>query len=206
MLKYFFRFLHSLFLAGCSVFGIPTVEEAKYTVLEEAPPFQIRHYDPQLVAQTQDEGGYDGASNTSFQRLFDYISGKNTSGQKIAMTAPVVQERNGEKIAMTAPVLQQQDGKIWQMAFVLPANYDLNTAPVPSDPLVQLKTIPAKKSATILYSGFLSEQAIAEKTEELTAWLASKGYKAISQPRSAGFDPPWTLPFLRRNEIHIDIE
>ncbi|OYV16319.1 MAG: SOUL heme-binding protein, partial [Methylococcaceae bacterium NSM2-1] len=107
---------------------------------------------------------------------------------------------------MTAPVIQQKSGPVWLMAFVLPQGYSLHTAPEPLDSSVVIKTIPDKKVAVIQYSGSLSEQSIEEKSEELTNWLTKQNYKAISPSRSAAYDPPWTLPFLRRNEIHIDIE
>ncbi len=122
------------------------------------------------------------------------------------MTAPVVQENPSEKITMTAPVSLEKSGNIWLMAFVLPDSYSLATAPAPSDNSITIKAIPGKKTAVLSYSGFLSEQSIAEKTKELQNWLAEQGYKAVSPARSAGFDPPWTFPFLRRNEAHIDIE
>jgi len=92
------------------------------------------------------------------------------------------------------------------MQFALPADYTLATAPIPDDSSITLKEIPSKKVAVLRYSGFLSEQSIADKTKELHSWLDGQGYKAISTARSAGYDPPWTLPFLRRNEVHIDIE
>jgi hypothetical protein len=122
------------------------------------------------------------------------------------MTAPVIQEQEAETLAMTAPVIQQKSGAVWLMAFVLPAEYSVSTAPVPLDPAVIIKEIPGKKVAIIRYSGSLSEQGIEENTEILQNWLTIKGYRAISPSRSAAYDPPWTLPFLRRNEVHIDIE
>jgi SOUL heme-binding protein len=196
----------TVYLAGCSVFGIPSVEEAGYDVLKDNAHIQIRQYKPLLTAQTEVDASYDEASKKAFQRLFDYISGNNKTQQKIAMTAPVIQEKQSEEIAMTAPVFQEKSGKTWFMSFVLPADYTLATAPVPLDSTIVLKEVPSKKVAVLSYSGFLSEQSIAEKTKELQSWLDANGYKAKASPRSAGFDPPWTLPFLRRNEVHIDVE
>ena len=122
------------------------------------------------------------------------------------MTAPVIQGQEAETMAMIAPVIQQKSGSVWLMAFVLPSNYSVATAPVPLDTAVIIKGIPGKKVAVIRYSGSLSEQNIEEKSEELKNWLSKQGYRAISPSRSAAYDPPWTLPFLRRNEVHIDIE
>ena len=107
---------------------------------------------------------------------------------------------------MTAPVIQQESGTVWQMAFVLPKGYTAETAPQPLDPSVTIKTMPSRLIAVMRYSGKLSEQVIEARSQELIDWLAKKGYQAISAPRSAAYDPPWTLPFLRRNEIHVDIE
>jgi hypothetical protein len=205
-MKSFLTLLNTLFLAGCSLFGIHSYEEAGYTVQEDHGSIQIRQYKPLLVAQTEVAANYDDASGKAFRRLFNYISGENKKQQKIVMTAPVIRERQNEEITMTAPVFQQKSGQTWLMSFVLPSEYTMTTAPIPLDSSVAIKEQPSKKVAVLSYSGFLSEQGIEEKTHELTSWLAEKSYKSISSARSAGFDPPWTLPFLRRNEVHIDIE
>ncbi len=198
--------LTSVFLAGCSVFGLRTAEEPNYQVLNDFGDIQIRHYPAMVVAQTEVTADYKNSSSQGFQRLAGYIFGNNKNQQTIAMTAPVIQEQEAETMAMTAPVIQQKSGTVWLMAFVLPAEYSVSTAPVPLDSAVIIKEIPGKKIAVIRYSGSLSEQGIEEKSEHLKNWLSQQGYQAISEPRSAAYDPPWTLPFLRRNEIHIDIE
>ncbi|MBK8814732.1 MAG: heme-binding protein [Methylococcaceae bacterium] len=205
-MKIVFALLNSLFLAGCSLFGIQSEESPGYEILEKHGTVEIRQYRPFLVVQTEDAGDYESASKLSFFRLFDYISGKNQSKQKIAMTAPVLQEPKPEKITMTAPVFQEQSGQKWTMRFVLPSQYQLATAPQPTDPAVLIKEIPAKKVAVLEFSGFLNKNNIAEKKEELSTWLKENNLKAISESRSAGYNPPWTIPFLRRNEVHIDIE
>lgn len=198
--------LNTLFLASCSLFGIQGVKEANYSVLKDNDHIQIRQYQALVVAQTEVMADYKTASNIAFRRLFDYITGSNKKQQKIAMTAPVLQEAQAEEISMTAPVIQEKSGQAWQMSFVLPAEYTLANAPIPLDSSIKIKEIPSKKTAVLQYSGFLSEQGIADKTQELEAWLKENAYKPIAPARSAGFDPPWTLPFFRRNEIHIDIE
>jgi len=198
--------LTTLFLAGCSVFGIRSANEPNYQVLNDYGHIQIRQYPVLVVAQTEVTADYKNSSSQGFQRLAGYIFGNNKKQQKIAMTAPVIQEQEAETMAMTAPVIQQKSGSVWLMAFVLPSNYSAASAPVPLDSTVVIKEIPGKKTAVIQYSGSLSEQAIKEKSEELKSWLSQQGYQAISPSRSAAYDPPWTLPFLRRNEVHIDIE
>jgi len=199
-------FLNSMLLAGCSLFGIQSEESPVYGLMETSGNVEIRNYQAYLVAQTEVDGAYDVATKKSFYRLFDYISGKNQSQQKISMTSPVLQEPKREKISMTAPVFQEQSGQSWVMRFVLPARFDLTSAPKPGDPKVKILEIPAKKVAVLQFSGFYNASNIAEKKLELLAWLKEKNFKAISEPRSAGYNPPWTLPFLRRNEIQIDIE
>ena len=198
--------LATVFLAGCSVLGIRTADEPNYQVLNDYGHIQIRHYPALVVAQTEVTADYKNSCRQGFQRLAGYIFGGNKKQQKMAMTAPVIQEQEAETMAMTAPVLQQKSGPVWLMAFVLPQGYSLSTAPEPLDSAVVIKEIPGKKVAVIRYSGSLSEQGIEEKSEELKNWLSQQGYKAISPSRSAAYDPPWTLPFLRRNEVHIDIE
>lgn len=199
--------LTTVLLAGCSVFGIRTADEPNYQMLNDYGHIQIRQYPALVVAQTEVTADYKNSSSSQgFQRLAGYIFGNNKKQQKIVMTAPVIQEQETETMAMTAPVIQQKSGAFWLMAFVLPAEYSVATAPVPLDTAVIIKEIPDKKVAVIRYSGSLSEQGIEEKSDELKNWLSKQGYRAISPSRSAAYDSPWTLPFFRRNEVHIDIE
>jgi effector-binding domain-containing protein len=186
--------------------GARTSEEAPFTVLLENGDIQIRQYQELLVAETVIDADYANSGSIGFNRLAGYIFGKNISQDKIAMTTSVFREQDSEKIAMTAPVLQQQTGAKWIMSFVMPADYTLSTLPKPIDPLVSIKQIPGKKVAVLKYSGSINEQVIAEKTNVLTAWLVQNHYQILSKARSAAYDPPWTIPSLRRNEVHIDVE
>jgi len=205
-MKKFILVLTSLFLAGCSVVGIRSASEPKYQILVDSDKIEIRQYPPMVVAQTVVNADYKDSSSQGFNRLAGYIFGNNKNEQKMSMTAPVFQEQEFSIMDMTVPVIQQKTQKVWLMAFVLPQNYTVSSAPTPLDSAVLIKDIPSKKVAVIKYSGSLSEQGIEEKSEELKHWLFKKGYKPISTSRSAAYDPPWTLPFLRRNEVHIDIE
>ena len=206
-MKKTFAVLMSMLFTGCTVIGIRAVEQANYTVILEEGDIQIRQYDDFIIAETTVEAEYKEASSEGFRRLAAYIFGKNKQNEKISMTAPVLQEEQaGEEIAMTAPVLQEKGGTGWKMSFVVPSKYTMDTIPQPIDPKVTLKEAKGGKIAAIRYSGLLSEENIGEKTKELEAWLEKNEYKTLSKPRSAGYDPPWTIPFLRRNEVHIDIE
>ena len=205
-MKKFILVLTSLFLAGCSVVGIRSASEPKYQILVDSDKIEIRQYPPMVVAQTAVNTDYKDSSSQGFNRLAGYIFGNNKNEQKMSMTAPVFQEQEFAIMDMMVPVMQQKTQKVWLMAFVLPQNYTVSSAPTPLDSAVLIKDMPSKKVAVIKYSGSLSEHGIEEKSEELKHWLFKKGYKPISTSRSAAYDPPWTLPFLRRNEVHIDIE
>ena len=198
--------LTSLFLAGCSVLGIRSASEPKYQILTANDKIEIRQYPSMVVAQTAVNADYKDSSSQGFNRLAGYIFGNNKNEQKMTMTAPVFQKQEVAIMDMTVPVIQQKTQQVWLMEFVLPQNYTASSAPRPLDSAVLIKDIPSKKVAVIKYTGSLSEQDIEEKSEELKHWLFKKGYKPISTSRSAAYDPPWTLPFLRRNEVHIDIE
>ncbi len=193
-------------LSGCTVVGIRNSEEASYKVLFEEQNIQIRLYDSALIAQTSSKGNYKQSSNSAFRQLAGYIFGDNQSQQKIAMTTPVIQKPSSEKIAMTVPVYQQENENDWTMSFVLPAEYTMDTLPIPTNPDIQIVEIPEKKVASIKYTGLITDEKIAVQTQKLTDWLIANEYKIISQAYSAAYDPPWTVPFLRRNEVHIDIE
>jgi effector-binding domain-containing protein len=129
------------------------IEEAPYIVVEHEDGFEIRDYAPHLVAETVVDGELDEAANKAFSRLFRYISGANRSREKVAMTAPVSQEPHGERIAMTAPVGQERIEERWAVSFMMPASYRMETLPVPEDPQVSLRQVPARRMATVRYSG-----------------------------------------------------
>lgn len=205
-MKKVFSLLSGLWLAGCSVMGIRNTPEPQYLVIFQDRKFEIREYPPLIVAETVVTADYKEAGSIGFRRLAGYIFGGNTTQASIAMTTPVVREANGEQIAMTAPVLQQTEGKQWRMSFVMPASYRLDTLPIPLDSNVVLRELPAKKIAVLRYSGSLSENVIASNSKTLLDWLNQQALKPLSPARSAAYDPPWTIPMLRRNEIHIDIE
>ena len=192
---------------GCSVFGVRSIDEPNYRLLktDQAQSVEIRYYDEYLVAETLVDSTYKQAGSIGFRRLFRFISGANTTQQSIAMTAPVERYETGEKIAMTAPVFREQDQKQWAISFVMPDKFTAATVPQPLDPNVSIKKVPARKVAVIRFRGRMNEALAEEYTRKLKNWCASKGYVITSEPRLAGYDPPFTLPALRRNEVHIDV-
>ena len=191
---------------GCSVLGMSSVEEASYRVLESEDKFELREYASLVVAETSVDAGFKEAGNIAFRRLFGYISGDNESKQKIAMTAPVIADSNkGEEIKMTAPVMGESDGSNWRYRFVLPASYSIETAPAPLNDSVRLVTVPKKKVAVLRFSGLVSEDDVKNKSRQLSLWMTANNLMIASEPRWAGYNPPWTISFLRRNEVMIDV-
>ena len=202
----------ALFLGACGVFGGPAAPEPDYQVLRNAPPFEIRAYPALAVASTPMGAGLGEGTGGAFRRLFGYISGGNTAERKIDMTAPVVQQPadkkdEGRKIEMTAPVLQQPGAEgEWRMLFVLPEEMTAETAPAPTDDSVRIGTLPARRVAAIRFSGFLGDSNVVEARERLLAWMKDEGLSPAGPAEVAGYNPPWTLPWFRRNEILIPIE
>ncbi|MEE4241356.1 MAG: heme-binding protein [Desulfopila sp.] len=196
----------TVFLQGCSVFGIRSVEMLEYQVLEKEGAFDIRQYDDYWAARTEIEGDYRESTRRGFELLFNYISGKNTQQEKIVMTSPVIQQEQGEKIAMTGPVIQQKKGESWIMEFVLPAKYNTKQPPEPLDSEVKLVKTSGYRAAAITYSGNVQEEKYSTKAQELMDIVRAKGLQPIGEPFSAGYDPPWTIPFLKRNEVLVMIE
>jgi hypothetical protein len=188
-------------------------EEPKFELLHQEDNFEVRRYAPLIVAETVVDGDMDSATSSGFKLIANYIFGNN---ERIAMTAPVVAEPQGsaEKIAMTVPVsIEPQDAEAtrmagaqrWRIHFVMPSQYTLATLPKPLNPQVQLRELPAKTFASLRYSGTSSERVTQEKTDQLLGWLKAKGVETIGQPQLARYNPPWTLPFWRRNEILQEI-
>lgn len=187
------------------------IEETSYTVLSQVEDFELRRYDEQLVAQTWVSGDQDTASRQGFKILADYIFGNNTapSGEssKISMTAPVTMQSdnlNGQasrKIAMTAPVSMQQNNGKWRVQFTMPSQYTMQTLPKPNNPDVKIVQVPAQTYGVIKFSGLAGSKKVAKKTETLKSWMQTQKLVITGIPELARYNPPWTLPFMRRNEV-----
>ncbi len=192
-------------------------EEPKYQTLRQEGDFEIRLYAPMLIAETWVEGDMDAASNAGFRRIADFIFGNNQvsgpdSSAKIAMTAPVTIEPQSAKIAMTAPVTvePQADAAMssasrWRVHFVMPSQYTLATLPKPNNPQVTLREVPEKFFVVHRYSGFNTQSKVQNKTEETLQWIQRQSLRVIGTPQLSRYDPPWTLPMFRRNEIMVEI-
>lgn len=195
-----------LVVLGAALWGpiVSDVEQAQYTVVESHGTIEIRDYAPKIVAQTEVTGERKEAISQGFRIVADYIFGNNTSSDKVAMTAPVMQQQS-KKIAMTAPVMQQGDDNHWAVAFVMPGEYTMETLPKPNNDQVKLIEIPAKRFVVIGFSGLASQSNIQQQTSKLHTFMKSRNVNGVSTPAYAFYNPPWTLPFLRRNEIMIEV-
>jgi hypothetical protein len=182
------------------------IEKAKYSVLEKEDGFEIRKYDPQIVAETFVEGDLEKAGNEGFRRLYAYISGENTTKQSISMTAPVSQETGSKKIAMTAPVKQEKKDNRWRITFLMPAEYTLKTLPEPNDTRVRLTEESGRLMVAVKYSGTWSEEGYEENRVLLEEYIQKRGLTKTGEPVWARYDPPFMPWFLRRNEVLIPIE
>jgi hypothetical protein len=170
------------------------------------------------VAETFVDGDMDEASNKGFRLIADFIFGNNqiadsSASSKIAMTAPVTVEPVSKKIAMTAPVTVEpqssesnmQAAKKWRIHFVMPSQYTLANIPKPINSAVTLHELPRKYMAVYRYSGFNTQARVQEKTEEALAWAKQQSFKVVGTPQLSRYDPPWTLPMFRRNEIMVEV-
>ena len=202
-------------LAGFALLGVSSllvvksamaIEKAKYTVLEKEDGFEIRKYDPQIVAETFVEGDLEKAGNDGFRRLYAYISGENTKKQSISMTAPVSQETGSKKIAMTAPVKQEKKDNRWRITFLMPAEYTLETLPEPNDTRVRLTEESGRLMVAVKYSGTWSEEGYEKNRALLEEYIQKRGLTQTGEPVWARYDPPFMPWFLRRNEVLIPIE
>ena len=208
-------------LLGYAALGpaMSNVEKPKYQVISEQGNIQIREYNPSIVAEVQVQGEREEAISQGFRLLADYIFGNNKVEQDIAMTAPVTQrssekiamtapvtQRSSEKIAMTAPVKQQGSDNAWKVNFTMPSKYSMNTLPKPNNEKVTLHQVPSKKYASIKFSGMGSNKNLALHEKELQEYISKNKIQTLSESIYAFYSPPWTLAFLRHNEIMIEIE
>ena len=183
-----------------------------YTIIKSDGQIEVRQYKKQLYAETEvSADNFSDASSRAFMIIADYIFGNNTQGnapEKIAMTAPVVAQR-AEKIAMTTPVIaQENESGVYTVAYIMPEKYQyLEELPTPNNKQVKLRSVSGYKVVAIQFPGFFGDKRQTKKKEEkLYKWAEANGYVPISSPIYAGYDPPTTPPFLRRNEIMLEIE
>ena len=182
--------LSILFITGCSTVNKISrsgYEEAPHKVLIKNGNIELRSYSELQLVETsmnpQGEGG--------FMRLFAYIDRGNSRSQKIAMTTPVyIQKKNNGKT----------------MAFVLPASMHKDEVPAPTGINVKTGIRPSGAYAVYRYTGKRIDGGSKDAKRSLNEWIVKKGYRSLSEPINAYYDTPWTPPFLRRNELMIQVD
>lgn len=189
------------------LFGIRAgTEVPPYRLDQTVGAVEVRTYAARLAAKTEVEGEKQAALNEGFSRIAAYIFGANVSQSSIAMTAPVVQVPASETIAMTAPVVQTETGKNrWSVRFIMPAKYTANSLPQPRDPRVMIVQAPAQRYAVLRFSGSRTPQAVERRTAQLLGAVAGARLQTTGPVEAWFYDPPWTPPFLRRNEVAAPI-
>lgn len=196
-------FLLAPILGACSVFGMRDgTEEPPFTVIARlGSPLgevEIRRYPSRLVAEMEVAGDEVGARSAAFRPLAAYIFGENDSSERIGMTAPV--EQRGERIGMTAPVAQSGGEGRWRIGFFMPARYTAAALPRPRDPRITIRTLPEAEVAVLRFSGLPHPEAVAAAETQLAAALAGSAWRPTGPGGAWFYDPPWTIPALRRSE------
>lgn len=169
---------------------VSNVETPEYVLVDQQGQIEIRDYSEIIVAEASIEGDREEAIYAGFRMIANYIFGNNLST---------------EKVAMTAPVSQQSNGRSWKVRFVMPSVYTIETLPVPNNPEVKIISTPPKRYIAIRFSGFANNASIQENEAQLREFLAERSINAVANPVYAFYNDPWTLPFMRRNEVMIEI-
>ncbi|KAJ0973408.1 hypothetical protein J5N97_021367 [Dioscorea zingiberensis] len=199
-----------------ALMAVPDLETVKFRVLKRMEQYEIREVEPYFIAETTMPGktGFDfnGASQ-SFNVLAAYLFGKNTASEQMEMTTPVVTRKvqsEGEKMEMTTPVITRQSGErdSWQMSFIMPSKYGANL-PLPKDSSVRIRDVPRKIVAVMAFSGLVTDQDVKIRETKLREALKNDTQYQLKEDalvEVAQFNPPFTLPFTRRNEISLEVE
>ena len=183
------------------------VETPPYKAVLRDGDFELRDYPALVVAEVTVDGDQKEAASKGFRLLAGYIFGANKKRQSIAMTAPVAQQAVSEKIAMTAPVAQTQGAAgTWVVRFTMPSSWSLQTLPVPDDSRVKLRNTEPARFAVLRFSGLAQPNDVQTKFNELLGLVKSHDLHAIGSVSLAQYNPPWTLWFMRRNEVMVEVE
>lgn len=181
------------------------IEEPAFDLVIKEGAFEIRNYAPAIAAEVTVAGERSEAVRSGFQLLAGYIFGRNKTRRTLAMTAPVSQTRSGDTIAMTAPVTESPSASGWTIRFTMPRGTSLDTLPEPNAPEVRLRPVAAVRQAVIRFSGRVTPDALEQRTAELLEAVRAHGLRATGAVSVAEYNPPWTLWFMRRNEVMVEV-
>ena len=190
--------LRSTIFVMALLFGTQAMayEEPTYEIVFVTDGYEVRRYQDRLAAQVSGSS----ATNSTFRKLFKYISGANTAAEKVAMTVPVT---HSVSIEMTVPVATSAEG---YMQFFLPSSFTPETAPVPTDPGIKIVNVEGGYYAVFEYSGRSTNANFDKQQRILVNSLERDGVTQKSAPIMATYNGPLTLPFMRRNEVMVMID
>ena len=174
---------------------VMATEEPEFSLIKKEGDFEIRSYAPKIIAEVKVKGSYDDATSAGFKLLADFIFGNNTSTNN-----------ESSKIAMTAPVISEKNEHAWLISFVMPSEYSLDNLPRPNNTSIKIIAKNSETYAVIIFSGLVRESSFNEKIDLLNKYIIKNNYELDGNVQIARYDPPWTLPFLRRNELLIKIK
>ncbi len=166
-------------------------EEPRYDVQDRSQGLEVRRYGPRIAAETTVVAEEERARDTGFRRLAGYIFGSNDTESKIAMTAPVSQSGG--------------PGDSSVIRFYMPSKWTMPTLPTPMDRSVNLVEIPGETLAVLRFAGDRGRAAVAERSAELLRRLEATAWTSTGPPVAWFYDPPWTVPFRRRNEVAVPV-
>lgn len=195
-----------VFAAAFSSFAF-AIEKPEYEVIVVDGPVEYRLYQSFIVAETEivDVESWKDASSEGFRRLFKYITGDNNGEEKIAMTAPVQQSKlQAEDVRFNqAEPLTGQSG--WTVSFMLPSMYSMVDVPTPEDERIEIRIVPEKLVAAIRYSGRWTTRNFDKYESRLMAELLEGNVEVLGETETAFYNPPFVPPFMRRNEILVEV-
>lgn len=184
--------------------ALANYEEPSYKVISQHDGFEIREYNKKIAANVEVGGDQRTAMNRGFRILASYIFGQNVPNEKIAMTSPVVSQP-GKKIAMTSPVTVDKGDGVWKITFFMPQKFSLNTLPKPKDERISITEVPEVTYAVVKFSGRWTSENFDKHKQKLLELLKENNVEMIGEPVNAYYDPPFTPPFFRRNEVMVEV-
>ena len=191
---------------GAAMIGpiMSNVEVPAYKILKKEQNIEIRQYPPLIIAEVKTAGSRQDAIGDGFRILADFIFGNNEGEKQLSMNGPITQQE-GIKIAMTAPVQQEKTDTEWAISFIMPSKFSIDTIPNPINDRIKIIQIPSKRYAVITFSGRSTEANLTKHTNKLEIYMNESSYSKVGNAKYAFYNPPWTLPFLRRNEVQFEI-
>jgi hypothetical protein len=165
------------------------IEEPSWTLVAQLDNVEIRQYAPVIQARTLIDSNSE--SSGGFRTLADYIFGGNAEEQSIAMTAPVEETLSDDAA---------------YMAFTMPSEYGLDDLPAPTDGLVTLHEVSSRTMAVVSFSGWARDSVVAKQTRILLETIDAYGWVAVNTPSLNQYNPPWTPPWNRRNEVMVQVQ